>query len=85
MIKACMIRGDGRVMLLLGLSKRNTELLLEGRPILVDTREMAREPGMGYLPDLQIALVGGETEGDILQELKQHFELPHPIEPPQSS
>ncbi len=47
---------EGRPLLVLGLSRRNCELLLEGRPIKVDLEEVGR-PEQGV-----VLIVGGETE-----------------------
>lgn len=56
-------RDDGKPILFIGLSRRNTELLLEGKPITFDAT------GFG-LPG-QVMLVGGETEEAILVEVLQ--------------
>lgn len=51
----------GKPTLFLGLSRQNTELLLEGKPIRFDAT------GFGFAGTIVIA--GGETEEDILAEV----------------
>lgn len=61
MIKALITQPDGRPAVLLGLSRANMRLLLAGKPIKVDGRVLG--------VDVDVCLVGGETEQDIRQEL----------------
>ena len=56
---------DDRETMLIGLSRRNVELLLEGKPIYKH---------LGAPCD--ILIVGGEDEQSILEELKRSFRLP---------
>jgi len=64
MLKAAAKGADGKALLVLGLSRKNTELLLEGRPISVEL--------MGLIgKEATILLVGGETEEAIAAELAE--------------
>ncbi len=63
MIKAIQTLGDGRPLLLLGLTKKNCKLLLEGKPIKFDMAELGR-PDMG-----EVVIVGGKNEGAIMRAL----------------
>jgi len=67
MIKATGRGQDGTPLLILGLSRGNTERLLSGQPIHVRADQV--DP---RLPALNVVLMGGETEGDIAAELGQH-------------
>jgi hypothetical protein len=49
----------------LGLSRLNTEKLLNNQPIRIRLRDMHPE-----LPDLVIILMGGETEADLAEDLR---------------
>ena len=49
-------------MLLIGLSRGNTQLLLEGKPIAVEMKEL-----IGV--DAVLVIVGGETEADIERDI----------------
>ena len=62
MIKAKGTR-DGKPFMLLGLSYANIELLKQDRPILFDASELG-------LPDVQVAIIVGETEGDLIREMR---------------
>lgn len=73
MIKASGER-EGQPLLILGLSRVNTERLLEGMPIMIDAAEMA---AMG-LPATHVLVVAGETEADIAGQLG------HPMPQPES-
>lgn len=64
MIKAAGGTGDGPF-LLLGLSRTNTERLLTGKPITLDTGDMG-------LPRMRVIIMGGETEQAIAAELASH-------------
>ena len=65
MIKATGRTGDGDVLLLLGLSRLNTERLLAGQPIRVHGTDVG-------LPGLQVVIIGGETEGTMRTEMETH-------------
>lgn len=67
MIKAPGRTGDGRPMLLLGLSGENMTRLMAGEPIAVDTAQLG-EPFAG-LPPLVVVLVGGRDEQTIVAQL----------------
>lgn len=68
MIKASGALKDGRRFIIFGLSRLNTEKLLEGKPIRIDLRE---PPPAGLMvPDgMVIGIMGGETEAAIASEL----------------
>jgi hypothetical protein len=68
MIKAAGKTGLGVPLLLLGLSGENVTRLAAGEPIRVSAAAM-RELG---LPQLEVVLHYGQTEDDILAELKAH-------------
>lgn len=72
MIRALGRTGDGRPLLLIGLSAENTRRLMDDQPIAFNTTEMAEAvvPGMAVLPDIQVIIVAGETETDIVTTLK---------------
>lgn len=63
MIKAVATGADGVPLLILGLSRRNTELLLEGKPISVD---MLGITGL----KAKILIIAGETEEALTEQLK---------------
>lgn len=54
--------------LMIGLSRKNCELLMEGKPIL-------KGPEATLAP-MTLIIVGGETEDEILDQLKKH-NIPH--------
>jgi|GEM_PF-2063056 len=62
MIKASAKGGDGKPLLILGLSRKNTEMLLAGRPISVELKAFTGLVGT-------VLLMAGETEQDIMREL----------------
>lgn len=66
MIKAAGQTGDGKPLLLLGLSGENITRLVAGEPINITSAWMVE---MG-LPELTIALVYGRTEEAIMVELR---------------
>lgn len=68
MIKATVKLGDGRSVLVLGLSRENTRRLHAGQPIEVRAAEV--DP---RLPELTVWLMAGETEDAIADELQQHL------------
>lgn len=61
---------DGRPVVLLGLSEANLSKLVEGKPILVDSKDLGVDNGP------MIAIIAGPTEQDIEQEMKKFFTLP---------
>lgn len=63
MIKATGRTADGDTVLILGLSRRNTERLLNDEPIRVNGLDVG-------LPGLQVVLIGGETEQTLTAELQ---------------
>jgi hypothetical protein len=66
MIKAVGSGGPtNKPLVFLGLSRRNTELLLAGKPIVVRLRDLHAD-----LPELDVVLLGGETEDDIAEDLR---------------
>ncbi len=66
MIKAAAPGKDGARVLLLGLSRSNTDRLAAGKPIIINAVEMV---AMGF-PAMTIALLGGETEDAIVEEIR---------------
>jgi hypothetical protein len=68
-IKARGMTKDGRDVLLLGLSRRNTELLLDGQPIRVDT---ALKPphGLAIADGPVILIIAGETEEQMATDVQ---------------
>ncbi|HWE97573.1 MAG TPA: hypothetical protein VG269_26695 [Tepidisphaeraceae bacterium] len=62
MIKAIGTKGN-QTLVLLGLSRRNCELLLEGKPIHVDVEKLV--PGLR----VSVLLIAGETELAITKEM----------------
>lgn len=58
MIKVSLEKDDGTTIVGLGLSRRNCELLLEGKPILVNAKEMLTDGK----PLGEILLFAGEDE-----------------------
>lgn len=68
MIKARGIIG-GTDTVIIGLSRRNTELLHDGKPILFDGLEVG-------LP-VRILMLAGDTENDVIEDLRSiGFNLP---------
>mgnify|MGYP001756654279 FL=1 len=65
MIKATGGTKDGTPLLLLGLSRANTEKLLAGQPIPIRTTDV--DPRH---PDMHILLMAGETEDILAEQLK---------------
>jgi hypothetical protein len=59
---------DGRLIIFLGISERNVELLKQGRPIRVDLADMKVAPDESIGA---IALFYGETEGAIVKQLQE--------------
>lgn len=79
MIKFLATRMD-RPMLGLGLSKTNCEKLLAGKPIFIDLKVMmaACDPATD-MNDATIFIFGGDTEEQMIAELKKHFPLPSEV------
>lgn len=59
-----MIKAVAGPTVFLGLSRRNTELLLEGKPIRVRLSEL------GMPTDVIVVVLAGETEQDIVKTLE---------------
>lgn len=65
-----MIKASGKVLegalerklMVLGLSRRNTELLLQGKPISFDAKEIGI--------DCRVVILGGETETDLYEDIR---------------
>jgi hypothetical protein len=71
-IKASANTADGTPLLVIGLSRVNTEKLLDGQPIAFDTDQLG-------LPRLQVLIIGGESEQSISEDLAVHLpNLPQP-------
>lgn len=68
MIKAAMKTASGTPVLFLGLSGENVTRLAAGEPIRVSAAAMS---ALG-LPQVEVILHYGRTEGDILAELGAH-------------
>ncbi|HTP24998.1 MAG TPA: hypothetical protein VMK12_04980 [Anaeromyxobacteraceae bacterium] len=54
-------------LILLGLSRRNCNLLLEGRPIKVTLTDLSPDS-----PIHELLIMGGETEEEMMKELQSH-------------
>lgn len=65
----------GKPILLLGLTRKNTELLLDGRPIPIELKDL-----IGV--DAVVLIVAGETEQAICDELREHIGPSTKIEGP---
>ncbi len=72
MLKAVATTSDGRPLMILGLSQGNMDLLLQRKPIFIDTTAYGVKGG------LQILILGGETEEAIQAELEKYTQLPEP-------
>lgn len=64
MIKAFSKMADGRLLVMLGLSRQNTELLLDDKPIVIDLQ------ALGYAGAPRIVLCAGETEADLERDFE---------------
>ena len=64
MIRASGTAGDGRPVLIIGLSRRNCERLLEGDPIPFDAAPWG--------VDAHVVIVAGETEEAITNDFRAH-------------
>ena len=67
MIKASAKTVDGKTLLIFGLSRRNTEELLKGRPIAIDGADLG-------VPSILVLIMGGETEDAMEKELSKHID-----------
>lgn len=65
MIKAAGQTGDGKPLVILGLSGENMTRLMAHEPIRFDLAELG-------LPSTVVVIVGGRTENDIADELVEH-------------
>lgn len=65
MIKASGKTGDGKPLLILGLSRENLDRLPLNQPIAIRPEQLA-ELGM---PEMTIVILGGETEQDIAEDI----------------
>lgn len=54
----------------IGLSRRNVELLMGGRPIQVTLKDFGFDEGLQAMPSTSIVLMFGETEELLAEELK---------------
>jgi hypothetical protein len=71
MIKFTAKPTPGRTLVGLGLSRKNWENLLEGKPIVISCE------ALHLAVAIDILIVGGETETSICQDLEDHgFNLP---------
>ena len=77
MSKATVKLGDGRSVLVLGLSRENTRRLHAGQPIEVRTADV--DP---RLPELTLWLVAGETEEAIGAMLRREIRTYETDDPP---
>lgn len=65
MIKGTGQTGDGRPLLVLGLTGENITRLMADEPILINLADMD-------LPDTQIIIIAGKTDEDIAKKLTKH-------------
>ena len=77
-----MIKATGRnttddPVLMLGLSRNNTQALLDGRPIRITAAELVT---MGLPGTMDVVIVAGETEGSIARTLGLTLPEPEPGE-----
>lgn len=70
MLKALGRTGDGKPVLILGLSGENVARLMANEPILVDVTKSFGGPPM------MVVIVGGRTEDDIKDQLVRNGLLP---------
>lgn len=69
MLKASGRSGDGRPLVILGLSGENMTRLMADEPIEFDLADLG-------LPSTQVVIVGGRTEDDVAEQLRAHGLLP---------
>lgn len=67
MIKAAGKAGDGKRLLLLGLSDENVKRLKADQPILIKAEDLAE---LGF-QDMHIAIVYGSTEEEIMERIQE--------------
>lgn len=65
MLKAKIHQVDGSTLLLIGLSSENMKRLLEDKPILFSGSEV------GFPAVSWVLLIGGKTNGDLMEQLKK--------------
>lgn len=65
MIKAAGRTGDGRPLALLGLTGENVTRLVADEPLVVELAQLG-------LPDVQVVVVYGKTEDDIIDKLSDN-------------
>lgn len=71
MIKATAKAADGTTLLILGLEKKNLEMLRQGRPMLIDGTKLG-------IP-AHVYILYGDKPMDIVRELKSYgLDLPDP-------
>lgn len=71
MIKAAAEKQDGSLLLVFGLSRRNCELILDGKPILINIEKFRHMAAAATAKKIEICIMGGETEEAIAEELKE--------------
>lgn len=69
MIKAAGVMADGTPFLLVGLSRKNLELLPFDKPIAVDVGQLSHGRVQGWPARMMLVIVGGETEESIAAEV----------------
>ena len=72
MIKATGRTGDGKPLLVLGLSGENATRLMADEPIRLNLADLG-------LPPLEVVIVGGRTEADIERDMQAAGLLPKEI------
>lgn len=76
MIKAVAKGKRGQPVVILGLSAENMKRLMANKPIPVKLRQLHPD-----LPDLDILILGGQTEDDIAEDLRSLGGQPHEGDP----
>lgn len=66
MIKFKFKADDGPVLIGLGITKENIDLLMQGKPIMIELDAMG-------LPMVRLGILYGENEQDILAQLQPHI------------
>lgn len=74
MIKAVGTDGQGKTLVILGLSRENTRRLHKDEPIVMNLAELAT-PGV-ELPDVSIMILAGESEAEISTKLGRPMPQP---------
>lgn len=75
MIKVRATTSGGQPLAILGLSAANCRRLLDGEPIMIDTREPP-PAGMAIEDGPLIVIMGGQTEADMEAELRTLLVMP---------